>query len=149
MTELKPCPFCGGAVTIADYGDYLSIIAKGTDPKVSCRCRLFMESEQFAEDDAEARKRTKESLVEKWNRRSNPWHTGTPTEEGWFIVKYICICEGKYEGNLAYRAVRRFKDETVGFIYEAGGINADSIWRPIEWQRIEPLKEKNNGKISD
>ena len=69
-TELKPCPFCGKAVTIADYGSYLCIIAKGTDPKTSCRCRLFMESEQFSADDEEARQRAKENLVEKWNRRS-------------------------------------------------------------------------------
>ena len=135
MTELKRCPFCGGAVTIANYGAYLSIISKGTDPKVSCRCRLFMESEQFAEDDAEARKRTKESLVEKWNRRANPWHTGTPTEEGWYLVQYEDIDKTFF---VAW-SLERFGEELRPRMPQG----------TVAWQRIEPYKEKNNGKISD
>ena len=84
MTELKPCPFCGGEVTVARYDNWWSVIAKGTDPKISCRCRVFMESELF-HNDAE-KERAKENLIETWNTRPNPWHTGTPTEEGNYIA---------------------------------------------------------------
>ena len=67
MTGLKPCPFCGGAVTVARYDNWWSIIASGNDPKLSCRCRLFMESELF--HDEESKQETKEKLIERWNRR--------------------------------------------------------------------------------
>lgn len=69
MTELKPCPFCGGKVTIADYDYCWSIIASGNEPNVSCGCRLFMESESFAKNDILAKQRAKEKLIKKWNRR--------------------------------------------------------------------------------
>jgi len=80
--------------------------------------------------------------AEREKKASNNWHTGTPTEEGWYLIKYKCILDGKYKGNLSFRAVKRYKDELDGFIYEDGGINADDIWKPIEWQKIE---EKDNG----
>ena len=124
MTELKPCPFCGGAVTIADYGDYLSIITKGTDPKVSCRCRLFMESEKFAEGDREARRRAEDSLSEKWNRRFDGWHTGTPTEEG----DYIVLIDGEH------------------FLWQVDDLALWNFDPVIAWQKIEPFKEESNGK---
>jgi len=69
MTELKECPFCGGKVTIASYGNYWSIIASGNEPNVSCGCRLFMESELFDENDILAKQRAKDKLIEKWNTR--------------------------------------------------------------------------------
>ena len=67
MTELKPCPFCGGKVTIADYDYCWSIIASGNEPNVSCGCRLFMESEIF--HDEFGKQMQKEKLIKKWNRR--------------------------------------------------------------------------------
>ena len=67
MTELKPCPFCGGKVTIAIYDNWWSIITAGTDPKLSCRCRLFMESDQF--HDEFGKQMQKEKLIKKWNNR--------------------------------------------------------------------------------
>lgn len=134
MTELKPCPFCGGAVTIADYGDYLSIITKGTDPKVSCRCRLFMESEKFAEGDREARRRAEDSLSEKWNRRFDGWHTGTPTEEGWYLIAF----NYEFEGGVRY-TTDYFKDGKWAFPM------VRDISKLRAWQRIEPYKEESNG----
>ena len=67
------------------------------------------------------------------------WHTGTPTEEGWYLIKYVCIHEGRYKGRLSYRAVKRYKDEIDGYIYEDGGINADDAWKPIEYQKIDDI----------
>lgn len=127
MTELKPCPFCGGKVTIASYGNYLSIIASGNEPNVSCGCRLFMESELFDENDILAKQREKEKLIEKWNKRPNPWHTGTPTEEGWYIIKLA-----------------------VSDAYFTNYWEAEGKWRIAmnynfyAWQKIE---EKENGQI--
>lgn len=147
MTELKLCPFCGKAVTIADYGSYLCIIAKGTDPKTSCRCRLFMESEQFSADDEEARQRAKLNLVEKWNRRSDGWHTETPSviedDENWqwnyaliLHTEYDCI--GNYIAGLLFRPN-----------FEKGFFENDDIRIPfsevVAWMRIEPYKEDSNG----
>ena len=67
MTELKKCPFCGGKVTIALYDNWWSIIASGNEPKLSCRCRLFMESDLFHDEDE--KQRQKKKLIERWNNR--------------------------------------------------------------------------------
>lgn len=69
---LKPCPFCGGKVTIAEmgndeYGHY--IVTRGLDDD-KCTCRVFMESGQFEKSDTEEYKEmVKANLIEKWNRR--------------------------------------------------------------------------------
>lgn len=70
--NLKPCPFCGGKVTIAEMGNNeygLYIVTRGLyDDK--CTCRVFMESEKLEKSDTEERKtRIKEDLIEKWNKR--------------------------------------------------------------------------------
>lgn len=70
--NLKPCPFCGGKVTIAEmgndeYGHY--IVTRGIDDD-KCTCRVFMESGQFEKSDTEEYKEmVKANLIEKWNRR--------------------------------------------------------------------------------
>lgn len=69
----------------------------------------------------------------------NPWHTGIPTEEGFWLVKYKCVVEGKYNGRLTYRAVKIEKDKIDGFAYESGGIGAEEYWKPIEYQKIDEL----------
>ena len=69
----------------------------------------------------------------------SPWHTGTPTEEGFWLVKYKCVVEGKYNGRLTYRAVKIEKDKIDGFAYESGGIGAEEYWKPIEYQKIDDL----------
>ena len=147
MRELKPCPFCGKAVTIADYGSYLCIIAKGTDPNTSCRCRLFMESEQFSADDEEARQRAKERLIEKWNRRFDGWHTGTPTESGEYLV---CIRYdfGK-EGYTTANYVEPYNPHTGWYNLKPPSVEDGHEWckkngiEVIAWQKIEPFGEKD------
>ena len=73
MAELKPCPFCSGSVTIAKSGDnsmmwWFITRGKGKNP---CKCRLFMESEDFAiRDPVERKLKLKQELIEAWNRRA-------------------------------------------------------------------------------
>ena len=129
MTDLKPCPFCGGEATIFPY------LELGNLHMVKCRnCNIS----RVGKSEGEA--------VKEWNNRPSNWHTGTPTDVGWFLVKYECVCEGRYKGRIGYRAVRRKKDPIDGYIYEDGAINAEDVWKPIEWQKIESFKEEDNGK---
>lgn len=72
-TKLKPCPFCGGEVSISENSvdsicHYYNI-TRGSGEK-RCKCRLFMESELFYVDDAQNDKDIiKEDLTAAWNRR--------------------------------------------------------------------------------
>lgn len=73
-TRLEKCPFCGGSVSLYEMGDdgwRWYYIASGRNKKTRCRCRVFMESEKYAEGASE--KETiaiRTALVERWNRRS-------------------------------------------------------------------------------
>lgn len=72
MDNLKPCPFCGGEVAIAEVGDYLRSwmsITRGNG-KNGCECRVFMESKLYNSDYSEADKeKIKKDLIEAWNKR--------------------------------------------------------------------------------
>lgn len=72
MDNLKPCPFCGGEVAIAEVGDYLRSwmsITRGNG-KNGCKCRVFMESKLYNSDCSEADKeKIKKDLIEAWNKR--------------------------------------------------------------------------------
>lgn len=63
----------------------------------------------------------------------SPWHTSTPTEEGWYIVAY-----------------KPYNRDDIGFGYDVfqfnGGCWYDSNgnWTDpfmVAWQKIEPFKE--------
>lgn len=72
--RLGKCPFCGGHVSMYEMGDdgwRWYFIASGKKDKTRCRCRVFMESEKYA--DGASEKETlaiRMALVEKWNRRA-------------------------------------------------------------------------------
>lgn len=73
MSEiLKPCPFCEGeAKEFKDTLVYTSV-PNGAQYIVwctKCGCRSPMNIEN------------KEEAIKAWNKRPNPWHTGTPTED--------------------------------------------------------------------
>ena len=73
MTELKPCPFCGGEASIIKYMDGTYCVECEND-----NCNMIA---MTVLADTEAR------AVEIWNTRPNPWHTEIPSEEGWYIIK--------------------------------------------------------------
>lgn len=73
MNQLKPCPFCGGEVSIAltghnGFGHWL--IMRGRKEN-ACTCRVFMESNRFIVDLDGNFDGTKEreELIQRWNRR--------------------------------------------------------------------------------
>ena len=83
--KLKRCPFCGGSdIRIEKIYDYYEVLC----------CDCLSRTEEYS---------TNEEAIEAWNNRPSPWHTGTPTEDGWYL------CERKkYEYRKYF--VYRFKD---------------------------------------
>ena len=84
--NLKPCPFCGGEATLVEdiYADklyyYVTCATNNCDANTG-RCD------------------TEDEAITKWNNRRNPWHTGTPTEEGWYLLKVKSDDEIIYDTN--------------------------------------------------
>lgn len=54
-----------------------------------------------------------------WVEEGSPWHTGTPTEEGWYLIKY------KHNGGIRYIAM----ENPSKWVF----INDDTL----RWQKIE------------
>lgn len=76
--ELKPCPFCGGEVSMALTGcgaiNWVFITRGNSKTKKNCTCRLFMESNRYfidCMDSKEAAENARKDLAEAWNRRAN------------------------------------------------------------------------------
>ena len=113
MTELKKCPFCGGEATLvgAVYNDqhYNYVICSNDDCNANTgRCD------------------TKDEAIAKWNTRPNPWHTGTPTEDGWYLVAF----NYEFEEGVRY-TTDYFKDGKWAFPM------VRDISKVVKWQKIE------------
>ena len=72
------------------------------------------------------------------------WHTGTPTEEGWYLVAYECVYECKYKGKLEYHTMHIFENE-LGY-KDIRGRGSDDVWKMLAWMPITPYEEKENGR---
>lgn len=80
MTELKPCPFCGGEVELLDYTDRMYGF---WDYKIKCKqCRAYMDSPSTAivqmqpdrliqTRNEETKAKAKRELIIIWNRRAD------------------------------------------------------------------------------
>lgn len=77
MEKLKPCPFCGGEVSIALTGcvttNWFFITRGHSKDKPNCKCRVFMNSERYfidCMDTKEAQERARKDLIKAWNTRA-------------------------------------------------------------------------------
>lgn len=70
----------------------------------------------------------------RWFRAlDNPWHTGTPTEEGWYLQRIKSKIGITYDTDY----------------YENGDWKYSCVFRKIlAWQKIEPYKENEDGQNS-
>ena len=123
MTELKPCPFCGGEVVLqALYGG--NYVECGT-----CKCS----TERFVKI---------EDAIQAWNTRPNPWHTGTPTEEG----LYILLTDFQV-GGLSFSAGTYTLDYWDGYSFkelkkraEMNAIFKPNMYSWVAWQKATLFK---------
>ena len=113
MTELKPCPFCG-ALPMVKYGKQLI-------PHFYIKCRNL-------DCDVCAVGNTQEEASKKWNKRPNPWHTGTPTEEGLYLIAF------KFSGKNEYEVRELYLHPLDGLTF---GVRRDIV----AWMPIEPYKD--------
>jgi len=122
MTELKPCPFCGGEARIKTWCDRFGnwnanlycINVYGKPKEERCQAEFFMRSD--------TQEKVIEEITSKWNNRPSPWHTGTPTDGGLFLVY---LEDGTYD-------IYEFGKE-----YEAWHIGFKGV---VAWQKIDEYK---------
>lgn len=147
MTELKPCPFCGGEATLVEglYNDrlfsYVSCDNNNCNAKTG-RCD------------------TNDEAITRWNKRPNPWHTGTPTENGYYLCKVFYDKDTsndmrilEWVGSLDCFCIPY--SEFRAYHYYVGENNGEDVEVVYEWQKldmrfrmetkwVEPYKEGNN-----
>jgi len=111
MTELKPCPFCGSRDV-----KLLKIL--------SCYSVMCNQCNSTTDDYFDDEK----GALEAWNKRPSPWHTGTPTEDGWYLVWM-----GAINGN--------FHERPAVVPFENGDWASHLVSNTyVAWQKIEPFE---------
>ena len=116
--KLLPCPFCGGDAEVFHSSDCEE------DEEYSIYCgKCYCSTEKVC---------TYGEAVNLWNNRPSNWHTGTPTEEGWYLVT-------SGGNNSASYDIGKWDGES--FCYMEYLNSADVV----AWQKIEPYKEDWDG----
>ena len=112
MTELEPCPYCGGEAKYHDSSCVEEICEYVSCLKCNAQSPLMYR---------------KGEAVEWWNRRPSPWHTGKPSENGWYLLE----CEIGNSENTYFTTDHW--DDSAGYW---------TVNRVIRWQRIDEDKEE-------
>lgn len=121
MIKLKPCPFCGKEVKIkVTHDDHYVIECDNCNSATSFP---YLHS--------------RDDIINAWNTRPNPWHTGTPKEEGDYLVAF------------------RMSDNSVEYGWcnwnnGAWDILCDydpDTYTIVAWMPIPPYEEKENGGL--
>lgn len=135
MTELKRCPFCEGkgkiSEKIVDYNGRRIY-------EYMCYCaECFCSTPPYP---------IKDDAIRVWNERPNPWHTGTPTEDGWYLLLYKSI-GGEFIPETKhfnfFKNIIEMRPDVFMDIYP--------LWQKLELptdthiEKIEPYKEKKDG----
>ena len=68
-----------------------------------------------------------------FEQEQSPWHTGTPTEEGWYLIAIRFGDRIEYDSRKCRRTIDNNGNECMRF---------DGCNPVIAWQKIEPYKEK-------
>ena len=63
---------------------------------------------------------------------ANPWHTGVPTEEGWYLF--------------TYKHLDSFRYATDYYFVDRGWTFSVDKTKMLAWMPIEPYKEKQDGR---
>lgn len=71
--------------------------------------------------------------AEREKKASNNWHTGTPTEEGWYLVTNGDDDSASYD-------IGKWDGESFCYMEYL-----DSAY-VVAWQKIDPYKEKKDGR---
>ena len=118
--ELKPCPFCDGEAKIFTFGleRYRTIGCS------KCGVQLPVYE-------------TIEQAIKAWNNRPNPWHIGTPTEEGWYQIAIRFCNRIEYDSRKCIRTIDNDGNECMRF---------DGCNPVLAWQKINPYKESTNDR---
>ena len=130
--DLKPCPFCNGEAYIKEESDAFSGIYN------VARCKECGVEVSVYVDMTKTFEWNRQKVIERWNRRSNPWHTGTPTEDGTFIV----LWEDTEEQVKRYSKLHFNEYNNTWYDEEALDCNWVDEYRAkvIAWMKIEPYE---------
>lgn len=139
MTELKPCPFCNGRAELKHY------TIEGYEPDrmyyVECsKCGQTVVHGKF-DTTYHSDKWAINKAITVWNKRPNPWHTGTPTEDGTFLVLWKDTDEPMRRFSVLHwnEYNNTWYDEETTCCNWGDEDHAEVI----AWQKIEPYEEAN------
>lgn len=124
MTELKPCPFCGGEVNVHSGSDAFS------SPFFEIYCPQCYTSMRWYINVLESDEHNKEGIIQRWNTRASNWHTGTPTEKG----DYLCVFQSVW----AVEYYWCYWDGAWDIYFDDYDPDTYTI---VAWQKIEPYEE--------
>lgn len=82
-----------------------------------------------------------EEIKADWSKKPSPWHTGTPTEEGWYFAQ---VTYGYYFV-LDINPLGKFMVDAFG---ERTELTKEDIECVVAYQKIEPYREHKE-RIND